>query len=108
MCLVYTAVIFRFVTDVEGGGFSTLDEVKTLFRSDAVVFAGWLHYLAFDLFVGLWVAEQSDAKKIYRIIQAPILAAIFLLGPFGLLLYFALDGCLTLARRGATSQDQST
>ena len=52
-CLIYATVIFGFVSDVDGGGFSTLEEVKTLFRSNDVFFAGWLHYLAFDLFVGL-------------------------------------------------------
>jgi hypothetical protein len=66
-----------------------------------------LHYLAFDLFVGLWVAEQSDQKKIHRVFQAPILFSIFLLGPFGLLLYFALDGCLMVARRGVRADDSS-
>lgn len=104
ICLIYTVVIFRFISDVEGGGFSTLDQVKALFRSDAVVFAGWLHYLAFDLFVGLWIAEQCDLKKLHRIFQAPILAATFLLGPFGLLLYFALDGCLALVRRDVSGK----
>ena len=104
ICLIYSAVIFRFISEVDGGGFSTLSEVKALFGSDAVVFAGWLHYLAFDLFVGLWIAEQSDLKKVHRVFQAPILAATFLLGPFGLLLYFALDGCLAFARRGVSGQ----
>ncbi|MCY2985956.1 MAG: ABA4-like family protein [Planctomycetota bacterium] len=104
ICLIYTAVIFRFISEVDGGGFSTLNEVKALFGSDAVVFAGWLHYLAFDLFVGLWIAEQSDLKKIHRVFQAPILAATFLLGPFGLLLYFALDSGLAFVRRGVSDQ----
>ena len=107
ICLIYSVVIFRFISEVDGGGFSTLAEVKALFGSDAVVFAGWLHYLAFDLFVGLWVAEQSDLKKIYRVFQAPILAAIFLLGPFGLMLYYALDGALAILRRDASDQSTS-
>ena len=106
ICLIYSVVIFRFISEVEGGGFSTLDQVKALFRSDAVVFAGWLHYLAFDLFVGLWIAEQSDLKKIHRVYQAGILAATFVLGPFGLLLYFALDGCLTVVRWGGGKEAQ--
>jgi Domain of unknown function (DUF4281) len=104
ICFVYTAVVFRFIREVDGGGFSSLVEVKALFGSDAVVFAGWLHYLAFDLFVGLWIAEQSDLKKIHRFFQAPILAATFLLGPLGLLLFFALDSCLAFLHRDVSGQ----
>ncbi|MEO0908688.1 MAG: abscisic acid-deficient protein Aba4 family protein, partial [Pseudomonadota bacterium] len=33
------------------------------------------HYLAFDLFVGLWIARDADAKSISRLVQAPILLA---------------------------------
>jgi 3',5'-cyclic AMP phosphodiesterase CpdA len=82
-------VLFFFSSDVEGGGFATLEQVQKLFEYDAVMFAAWVHYLAFDLFVGLWIAEQSQLKSIHRLIQIPILAATFLLGPFGLLLFFS-------------------
>jgi len=100
--LIYSAVIFRFVSEIDGGGFSTIEEVRALYRSDAFVFAGWLHYLAFDLFVGLWIAEQSVLKKFHRVIQAPILASTFLLGPFGLLVYFDLLSKLKRLLRSAT------
>lgn len=94
LCVVYSSVIFFFASDVEGGGFATLEQVQKLFESDAVMFAAWLHYLAFDLFVGLWIAEQSALKSIHRLIQIPILAATFLLGPFGLLLFFMVEAGL--------------
>ncbi len=48
---------------------------------------GWVHYLAFDLFVGLWIARDADAKGFSRILQAPILAATFLAGPLGLFVW---------------------
>jgi Domain of unknown function (DUF4281) len=74
---------------VEGGGYMTLAEVKRLFSSDAVIVAGWLHVIALDLFAGLWIAEQLDAKGIGRLVQTPILLATFMFGPFGLLLAYA-------------------
>ncbi|MDZ7628268.1 MAG: ABA4-like family protein [Parvularculaceae bacterium] len=70
------------------GGFGSISEVRALFSSDTLLTAGWVHYLAFDLFIGAWIAKASDQAGISRIIQAPILAATFMFGPMGLLLFF--------------------
>ena len=99
ICVIYSVVIFLFISGVEGGGFGSLEQVKALFRSDAVVFAGWIHYLAFDLFVGMWIAERCDTMKLHRVFQACILVATFMLGPFGLLLYFAYEAGRTVFNR---------
>jgi len=106
ICVVYSCVIFFFVPNADGGGFESLQQIRLLFASDEVLFAAWLHYLAFDLFVGLWISEQFDLKKIHRVLQIPVLAATFLLGPFGLLLYFVIDAILWLHRKGTTSTDR--
>src|SRR5690606_6474254 len=82
------------------GGYSSLAAVGTLFASEPVRLAGWVHYLAFDLFVGAWIAERADDAGISRIIQAPSLAATFLFGPVGLLVYLMLEAGTAL-RRGA-------
>ena len=76
-----------------GGGadFTTIAGVRSIFASDAGVTIGWVHYLTFDLFVGLWIARNADAHGLGdlkgRILQAPILLATFMAGPFGLALY---------------------
>lgn len=70
------------------GGFGSIPEVRALFASDALLTAGWIHYLAFDLFIGAWIARRADEAGIHRLIQAPILAATFMFGPLGLLLFF--------------------
>jgi hypothetical protein len=85
-CIAYAALVLLFFFRVEGGGFGSLGEVRTLFASDPALFAGWLHYLAFDLFVGLWIVERADARGLNRIIQAPLLFATFMFGPIGLLM----------------------
>ena len=59
-------------------------------RADGGVTAGWTHYLAFDLFVGLWIARDGDAKGISRLVQAPVLLATFMAGPLGLLVWLIL------------------
>ncbi len=70
------------------GGFGSIPEVRALFQSDAVLTAGWIHYLAFDLFVGAWIARHADEAGIHRLIQTPILVATFIFGPLGLALFF--------------------
>lgn len=91
LCVAYAALIFVYFFRVEGGGFSTLAQVQRLFESPHVALAGWLHYLAFDLFVGLWIAQRSDAVGLSRWMQAPTLGVTFMFGPIGLLLYAAID-----------------
>jgi len=90
LALLYVTLIFGYFFTVEGGGFNTIAEVRALFASDPVLVAGWVHYLAFDLFVGLWIATQADATRLSRFLQAPILAATFMFGPLGLALFYAL------------------
>jgi hypothetical protein len=58
-----------------------------LFDSRGGATIGWIHYLAFDLFVGIWAARNADRRGIHRLVQAPILFFIFMLGPLGLTLY---------------------
>jgi hypothetical protein len=86
LCVAYAALALLFFFRVEGGGFGSLLEVRALFASDPALLAGWLHYLAFDLFVGLWIAERADARGLDRFIQAPLLFATFMFGPIGLLM----------------------
>jgi len=68
------------------GGYGSIDEVRALLSTDRMMVAGWQHYLAFDLLVGAWCAQRLDALSISRLIQAPILLAVFMFGPAGFLL----------------------
>lgn len=97
--VVYTALIMVFLFRVEGGGFGSIAGLRALFASDPVLVAGWIHYLTFDLFVGLWIIGRSAGIGLSRLLQAPILVATFLFGPLGLLLFY---GCLAARRRGET------
>jgi hypothetical protein len=90
-CVAYAVLVLLFFFRVEGGGFGSLLEVRALFASDPALLAGWLHYLAFDLFVGLWIAERADARGLNRFIQAPLLFATFMFGPIGLLMTIGFD-----------------
>jgi hypothetical protein len=70
-----------------GGGFSTLAQVKTLFTYDTALLAGWVHYLAFDLFTGLYINTDSAKHGLSRWFIVPCLLLTFMFGPAGLLLY---------------------
>jgi hypothetical protein len=79
----------------QGGGngaadFTTLAGVQALFDTQGGATVGWIHYLAFDLFVGIWVARNADRRQISRVFQIPVLLCIFMAGPLGLVLYLGL------------------
>jgi hypothetical protein len=59
--------------------------LRNLFMSDGGLVLGWTHYLAFDLFVGQWIARDADQKGFHRIVQVPFLLLTFMVGPVGLL-----------------------
>jgi hypothetical protein len=71
----------------KGAGFQTLAQVMVLFSSPYAVLAGWVHYLAFDLFTGAWEAREAARLGISRWIALPCLVLTFLFGPLGLALF---------------------
>lgn len=75
-----------------GGGYGSLAEVQRLLANPALATAGWLHYLAFDLFVGTWIAERAGVLGLPHVLVLPLLALTFLFGPAGLLAFFVLRG----------------
>lgn len=101
LSVAYATLIFVFAAGAKGAGFSSLAGVAALFAVSPLLLAGWIHYLAFDLFVGTVIAEKSDAHGLSRILQTPILLATFMLGPLGYLIHIA---SLTLPARRAAQQ----
>jgi len=59
--------------------------IRALFMSDGGIVLGWTHYLAFDLFVGQWIARDADNKGFHRLFQLPFLFLTLMAGPIGLL-----------------------
>lgn len=84
---VYLVCIWKGFAATPGGGFGSLSEVRALFANDAALDAGWLHYLAFDLFVGTWIVRQGTLEGIHPFWLLPCLPVTFLLGPIGFLLF---------------------
>lgn len=97
--VVYLLCIWTGFAATPGGGFGSLTEVRALFANDAALDAGWLHYLAFDLFVGTWIARQGTAEGIHPLLLLLCLPVTFLLGPIGFLVF--LIERAVFSRRGA-------
>jgi len=87
MALTYIWFITSGLGGDSQGGFDSLANVKALFSKDEAVLAGWIHYLVFDLFVGMWITQDAKKRGINRWVILPCLLGTFMLGPAGLLLY---------------------
>ncbi|WP_129791132.1 abscisic acid-deficient protein Aba4 family protein [Sphingosinicella sp. CPCC 101087] len=86
LAIAYVLLIARGM-GAEGGGFGSIEQVRALFADDSALAAGWLHYLAFDLFVGAWIVRDGIGREIHPLLILPCLPLTFLFGPAGLLLY---------------------
>ena len=93
MVLIYIYYIswtLFFGGGAEGGGFGGLNEVMVAFTSPVGMLAGWTHYLAFDLFVGMWIARDGKRRDIAHVWIVPCLLLTWIFGPVGLGLYLVL------------------
>lgn len=74
------------------GGFGSLGEIQSLFQNRWLLLAGWIHYLAFDLFVGSWEVRDATQHRFPHIFVVPSLCLTFLFGPIGFLSYILVKG----------------
>jgi hypothetical protein len=86
----YTILFLFFAADasVLARDYS-LAGVGAFFDTPSMMLLGWVHYLAFDLFVGSWEAEEAQRLQMPRPLLVLCLLLTFLLGPLGLLAFLA-------------------
>ena len=77
------------------GSFWSLKGIVNLFKTPRVVLAGWVHYLAFDLMVGVFIVSNAAHYNIAHWMLLPCLFLTLMFGPAGLLLYFVLRFFIT-------------
>lgn len=82
------------------GGFSSLAGVMSLFKSPRAVLAGWIHFLAFDLMVGLYIVTDAARVGITHWWLLPALFLTLMFGPAGLLIYLAMRFAMSPAAIG--------
>lgn len=89
LSVLYLALVVMFLGEADGG-FDSLSGVQRLFQNPYVLLAGWVHYLAFDLFVGSWEVRDARRLRIPHLTVVPCLFLTLMLGPVGWLCYFVL------------------
>jgi len=83
----YTALIAVYLPGSQGG-FDSLANVSLLFENPGLLLAGWLHYLAFDLFIGCYIMRTGHQLKLSLWLVLLCLPFTFMFGPVGLLLFY--------------------
>ena len=68
----------------------TLSGIAALLGSPAGATIAWVHFLAFDLFVGRWIYLDSQQRQVSAWLLAPVLFLTLMLGPAGFLLYLVI------------------
>jgi hypothetical protein len=71
-----------------------LATIAALLGRPEMAVVGWVHFLAFDLFVGRWIFLDGQERGLSHWLLAPILLLTLLLGPCGLLAYLAARAAL--------------
>jgi hypothetical protein len=91
--LVYTGFMLQAMIvggGPEGAGMGSLEALMIGFSDPQAVVTGWVHYLAFDLFVGSWMFRDSQRLDIPHLAVVIPALLTFAAGPLGLLIYLAM------------------
>jgi hypothetical protein len=94
-CIVYAWLVFSHFHFSDLQKFGSLGGVMELFTKKEIVVAGWVHYLAFDLMVGIFIKRNARKHGISHWLIIPCLLLTFMLGPIGLLLYLIIRTIVT-------------
>ena len=89
LAVAYSGLVLAFWSSAKGG-FDSLDNVASLFQTRELLLAGWIHYLAFDLVTGAWIARTARRAAIPFWLIVPCLVLTFLFGPAGFLAFVAI------------------
>ena len=87
LAFIYAIYIFQAIQIGGMMDFGSLASIMALFTEKNALLAGWVHYLAFDLLVGMWMLDQNKELRINQLLMAPCLFLTFMLGPIGFLLF---------------------
>jgi hypothetical protein len=73
----------------------TLGGIAALLGSPEGATIGWVHFLAFDLFIGRWIYLDSQERRLSALLTAPVLFLTLMLGPLGFLTYLVIRAVVT-------------
>lgn len=88
LCVGYVTVFALTATSAPDLALDySLPGIADFFAVPGYLLVGWIHYLAFDLWVGSWEAEEAARAGVPHALLLPCLALTYLLGPIGLLAF---------------------
>lgn len=90
LSLFYVVYIIRTIQIGANMDFGSLDSVMALFTEENAVLAGWIHYLVFDMVVGMWILDKNREIGISHLLIAPCLIGSFMFGPVGFLMFMVM------------------
>ncbi|UGT65954.1 DUF4281 domain-containing protein [Nocardia gipuzkoensis] len=64
-----------------------LSRLREVLGQESGAAAAWAHFVAFDLFLGRWIFQDSRARGRSPLLISPLLALTILFAPIGVLLY---------------------
>jgi hypothetical protein len=88
--LTYIGLLLTASLGKIDGGFMCLADLARVFENPYMVLAGWVHYLAYDLFVGSWQVRDAERRGLPHLLVVPCLVLTLVLGPVGLVCYLLL------------------
>lgn len=101
--LLYAGLVLPRLPEVLGTVANPdLGGVSALLGSPAGATIGWVHFLAFDLFVARWAYLDSRERGVNPFVMAPVLFLVLMLGPIGFLAYLVVRQ--TLGTRAAARE----
>jgi Domain of unknown function (DUF4281) len=68
-----------------------LEGISKLLGSSSGATAGWVHFLAFDLFVGRYVYLEGQKRNLNVFLMGLVLFSILMYGPLGMLIFLAIS-----------------
>lgn len=100
---LYLALVVPGLPGVLGAVSSpSLEAIASMLGTPEGATVAWVHFLAFDLFVGRWVYLDARTRGVSAWATAPLLFATLMVGPAGLLGYLAVRGWASRGRTAAS------
>ena len=86
--ILYKAFLASFDFDNNFSLYLGLSNVSELFRDDYYLLMFWTHFVAINLFIGVWILKDAQKLYINKILLAFPLIITYLIGPIGIFLYW--------------------
>ena len=65
-----------------------LESLNEIYSNESLRLVFWLHFLAISLFVGSWIARDTQRHLVPKILSIPCIAITYFTGPLGIVIYW--------------------